>query len=181
MLALYFSMLHSEEEEKKFEELYLKYRDLMIYIANDILKDRSLAEDAVHHAFMKIINYMDGIEDVYSHKTKNFVVIVVRNLAKTMYVKRKRETGIVDFEEATGIQLAGSNDVEGEVVDSLMVEKIREQIEAMPAIYRDAMILKYFQGYDDREVADILNISYTAARKRIQRGKELLARLKKEL
>ena len=93
MFIIYLAMLGSIEDEKKFEQLYVKYRDLMVYIANQILNDKHLSEDAVHHAFLKIINHMDGIEEIDSHKTKNFLVIVVRNLAKTMYMKRKRETG----------------------------------------------------------------------------------------
>lgn len=165
MFIIYLAMLGSIEDEKKFEQLYVKYRDLMVYIANQILNDKHLSEDAVHHAFLKIINHMDGIEEIDSHKTKNFLVIVVRNLAKTMYMKRKRETGIMDYEEIRGMQISDQMDLEAEVEDTLAVEELRKQIEALPSIYRDAMILKYYQGFDDREVADILDISYSAARK----------------
>lgn len=51
MLVIYLSMLNGQEDKNKFELLYEKYRKLMFYIANNILNDEYLAEDAVHQTF----------------------------------------------------------------------------------------------------------------------------------
>ena len=42
-MLLFLSMLETAEEQSKFTLLYEKYRYLMWYVANDILKDRDLA------------------------------------------------------------------------------------------------------------------------------------------
>ena len=48
-------MIESPEDKMKFERLYHKYRDLMYNIAYSFLKDEHDAEDAVHQAFVSII------------------------------------------------------------------------------------------------------------------------------
>jgi len=94
MIAIYLSIIDSEQDKNKFEILYTTYRKLMFYVANRILKDQYLAEDAVHQAFIKIIENLDKIEDVHCHKTKSYIVIIVRNNAINMYNRRKRNTTI---------------------------------------------------------------------------------------
>lgn len=49
MLPIYLAMLDGDDEKSKFESLYLTYRKLMFHVANGILNDEGLAEDAVHH------------------------------------------------------------------------------------------------------------------------------------
>lgn len=46
-MLLFLSMIESEEEKNKFVQIYEMYRHFMWYIANEILWDTYLAEDAV--------------------------------------------------------------------------------------------------------------------------------------
>lgn len=78
VLLFYLSLLDTEEEKSKLEKLYYQYKALMKYIALDILKDYSMADDAVHEAFIKLIRHLDGIDEIDSRKTKAFIVIVIR-------------------------------------------------------------------------------------------------------
>lgn len=59
MLALYISLLDTEEQISKFEHIYTKYRGLMFYTAKGVLQDSYLAEDAVHETFLDIIRIID--------------------------------------------------------------------------------------------------------------------------
>jgi RNA polymerase sigma-70 factor (ECF subfamily) len=52
MLPIYLAMLDGDDEKSKFESLYLTYRKLMFHVANGILNDEGLAEDAVHQALL---------------------------------------------------------------------------------------------------------------------------------
>lgn len=171
MLLFYLSLIVTEEEKSKFEKLYYDYRALMKYIAFDILKDEQLAEDAVHNAFIKLTNYLDKIDDTDCHKTKGFIVIVIRSVAKDMYRKRKRE---LDFLVDENITHRVSDDFSLTLFD---VEEIVSKIECLPAIYKDVLILKYIQELENKEIADILNIKSTTMRKRLERAKIMLAEL----
>lgn len=54
MLGIYLAMLDTPEEKSKFEVLYKEYRSTMYNHAYGILKDKHLAEDAVHNAFFEV-------------------------------------------------------------------------------------------------------------------------------
>ena len=75
MLPIYLSMLDGDDEKSKFESLYLTYRKLMFHVANGILNDEGLAEDAVHQAFLKILENFDKVGEISCHKTRSYVVI----------------------------------------------------------------------------------------------------------
>ena len=179
MLAFYLSLVDSEEDKSKVEQIYYQYRNLMFYVARDVLRYEKLAEDAVHQAFIRIINHLDGVEEIVSHKTRCFVVIVVRNIARTMYDKRKRELGFVEAEEAQGHEFAHRKNVEAEVITQMTVDDIKQQIEKLPRIYRDVMVMRYFYEKDEREISHLLGISYAATRKRLQRARELVGHKRK--
>lgn len=53
-MILYLQMIDAPKDRSKFERLYLAYRDLMFYVANQILHNEQDAEDAVHQAFLKV-------------------------------------------------------------------------------------------------------------------------------
>ena len=54
MLAIYLSMLETNEEKNQFEQLYIKYKQDMYAVAYGVLKNKEDAEDAVHQSFLKI-------------------------------------------------------------------------------------------------------------------------------
>lgn len=169
MLFFYLSALDTQEDRIKFEEIYKKYGKLMKYVAYNILRDDPLAEDAVHNAFLKLMKYLDRIDDVNCHKTKTFVVIVTESVSKDMYAKRKGEA-TVNIEDSEQDILIDPPDFE-----SLDTQVIADSIGKLPDIYRDVLILKYVHQYKESEIGEILGINSAAVRKRIQRAKEKLA------
>ncbi len=157
--------LIEDEEKSKFEEIYIKYKQTMFYIANKILRDEYLAEDAVHQAFLRIIDNLDKINEINCHKSKAFIVIIVQNISIDFYRKRKREANI-SFE---GIEYAiGSQD------ESFDLNEIEEAILKLPVNYSSVFRLKYSLGYTNLEISEILNINEANVRKRISRGKDKL-------
>ena len=57
-MLIYMTLIDSEEEQSKFEQIYQKYKGLMFYVANKILHNEHDAEDAIHQAFIKIAENM---------------------------------------------------------------------------------------------------------------------------
>ena len=146
----------------------------MFYVANQILKDNFLAEDAVHDSFIKIIENLDKIQDVNCHKTKSFIVILVKNHAINMYNNRKRKFCISldkvqhilfkDFEDSV-LENSDDNNM-NELGD------IGKAIMQLPVMYKDVMILKFVHELTNHEIATLLNINEATVRKRIERAKQ---------
>jgi RNA polymerase sigma-70 factor (ECF subfamily) len=167
MLPIYLAMLVGEDEKNKFESLYLTYRKLMFHVANGILNDEGLAEDAVHQAFLKILKNFDKVGEISCHKTRSYVVIIVRNAAINMYNSRKRHSA-VSIEEAAFC----AAEVNMERTDDL--DSLAKAVLNLPVIYKDALKLKYVQGFSNSEIAGMLDISEAAVRKRLERARLML-------
>ncbi len=169
MLTFYLALAQSDNDKDKFEQIYIRYRKLMLSVAYKILGDSELSEDAVHNAFMRILNHLDKLDDVDSPRTKGYVVIVAENVAKTMYTQRKRIVAL-ENEEAALV----ADDVADGYEDKASAEYIAQVIASMPQKYGRVLILKYLNGLSDREIASSLGLSDSATRKRLQRAREML-------
>lgn len=170
MLPIYLALLASAEEQSKFEALYFEYRHLMFYIANKILDDQGLAEDAVHQAFIKVLENFDKVGEVSCHKTKSYLVTIVRNTAINMYNSRKRRPTAAIEEIFFAVDL-------GQINQEDSIDELSVAILELPIIYRDALKLKYIHGFSSAEIAVMLDISDDVVRKRLERAREKLGEI----
>lgn len=174
-MLIYLNLIDCEEDISKFELLYNTYRQTMFYIANDILKDNHLAEDAVHTAFLRIIDNFNKINDVKSHKTKGLIVIIVKNISIDIYRKNKREREKLDILE-NEISINSNEHIELSELNELEIA-----ISKLPEKYRQVILLKFSHHFSDNEIGNILKIKPDNVRKRISRGKEKLKSILKEM
>ncbi|MDD3751948.1 MAG: sigma-70 family RNA polymerase sigma factor [Tissierellia bacterium] len=176
-MLVYLSLLDTEEEKSKFEQIYNYYMQIMFYVAKGILKDDYLSEDAVHNAYINIAKNMDNITDVKSNRTKGYVIIIVRNISLNMLKKQNKTVAIKDLEENTADEL----NIEDEVLSKMSFDLIVEKIQSLPITYKDILYLTYVENLKTQEISALLDISNEAVKKRLQRGrKKLLENIQKE-
>lgn len=161
--------LDTEEEKRLFEKLYRKYVKMMYNIAFSVLQNEFEAEDAVSSAFEKLMRQKDKVPDVESDRTRVYLAVTVRNTSIDLYRKKKRmvEVPWESAEEMEKIPYVYQRDHEEDL-------GLLEDIRNLPEKYRQTLSLKYTAGYTDREIAEILNISESNVRKRIERAKKML-------
>lgn len=155
-MLIYLQVIETEEDKSKFEDIYREYRGLMYYIAYRRLHHEQDAEDAVHHAFMKIAENITAIDPV-SPKTKQLVVTIVDNRVTDMLRMNGRHP------------TAEYND---EILSSLSSELhtddlLTEAILKLPEQQRHVIWLKYYHGYSLREISKMLNAAHTAKKVRL--------------
>ena len=169
MLAFYLSLLETDEDRDKFEYLYKRYSSLLKYVANQRLHDNQLAEDAVHNAFLKIIQSFCEIDDPAGHKTRHFLVIVTERAAIDLLRKNRRVIS-VDYDEIEPLSV-----FRPDMLDNLAVEELAKAIASLPEVHRTVLELHAYHGLSDRQIATVLDISYEAVRKRLERARSMLA------
>lgn len=100
MLALYLQMLDSPEDQSEFEKLYRTHRDLMYFIAYNVLRDHQRAEDAVSETFLRLAQCFSRVLEigpVDSIPVKRYVAVSVKNLSLNMISHTKRHPTITSF------------------------------------------------------------------------------------
>ena len=186
MLQFYLQLLETAEELQKFTQLYETYRKLMHWTAEGILHDEHLAEDAVHEAFLRIIQNFHQIEEIPCPKTRSFVVIIVRNAALNMQKKRKREQKDT-FKEIVSKESPGYredalrhtiDDISygfDETIDAVYKNEIIDAVLSLPDVFKEVLLLYGYVGYSVRDIAKYLKITEDTAYKRLQRARTALA------
>lgn len=188
MLSIYTALLDTEAEKEDFELLYQTYKKLMHWVANDILQDKALAEDAVHEAFVRIIKNFHKIDNILCSETKNYVVIIVRNVALSLRKDRKNRLDDNLFCSEGKYCAEGQSEDElnsilenisygfDETTDELFKKELISKILLLPESLKEILLLYGYFGYSIKEIAISLNISEDAAYKRLQRARNKLAK-----
>lgn len=179
MLSFYLSLLDNEEDKKRFEEIYMENRDLMFNVANQILRHAEHSEDAVHHAFVHMIEIWDQIKERTCPQIAALGVIISRNTAKNL-AKRNKYRNYIPLDELT-LEDSNNISVDEEAISNISFKHLMEQIHQLPEIHRDVLLLHYCHDLTTVQMAKILTISNEAAKKRLQRARnQLMAALLEE-
>lgn len=172
-MLLFLGLIDTGEGRSKFEQIYNNYRYTMLYIAKGIVKDDSLAEDVVHDSFLKIIERLDDIEDVFCSKTKSFIIIIARNKAIDIFRKIKRENQIPLDDVEFSLEDDSPMPVES-IINEEGYNRILGYIGELDEKYRAVLELKYLHEYSEREISNILDITEKNANIRIFRARKML-------
>lgn len=170
-MFVYLAMIDSPDDQSKFERVYHKYRYLMLHIAKQILQNHHDAEDAVHQAFISIIENIEKISDVECPKTRSYIVIITERKAIDILRQNQRRNTVELNEEIAGIEIPFAEE-----------NSIAAAIAKLPVHYREVLLLRFDNGFTTKEIASILNITDSGVRKLIARAKKALqAALEKEV
>lgn len=176
--AMFLLQIENPDDRLRAERLYEQYRYLLYSKAYKILQDKHLAEDAVQQSFIKIINNLHKINENNCPRTRNFLVIICVNVAKSIYNKssylNKQDYAIEDIDAD---MVDNGNSPLDILVDKDSVKQITGAIEALSPIYRDVLLLKRAYGYSLKEIAELLEIPEETAKKRLARARKILSRV----
>lgn len=170
-MIVYMQMIETDEDKSKFEIIYSSYKNLMLYVANQILGDMNDTEDVVHESFLKIIKVIDKIEEPKSPKTRNLIVTIVERTAIDLYRHRQRRQFATLDEEC--INIPSPKDID-QILDKT---DFAVAMATLPTKYREVLFLKYDSGFSELEVAQLLGMSQENVHKTIQRAKRKLSEI----
>ena len=170
-MLIYMAMIDSPSDRDKFEKIYHKYRFLMMHVAKEVLTNHQDAEDAVHQAFLSIIENIDKISSVECPETRSYIVIISERKAIDILRQNQRRNTVELNEDIVGLEIPFDEE-----------NSIAAAIAKLPAHYREVLLLRYDNGFTTKEIASILGITDSGVRKLIARAKKALqAALEKEV
>lgn len=176
MITVFLNMLDEDSDKDKFEKLYTKYKGLMISCAYDILKDYHLTEDIVQEAFIKIAKNINNIDDIYSSRTRTYIVTITENTAINMY-KHKHRAKTVSIQDITLSTSDISLIIEAKLEEENPKNEVRLLVKALGCLSEKYSLIlrdKFMLNMSYKDIAKQYGITQATARKRIERGKRLL-------
>lgn len=126
------------------------------------VKDKALTEDIVQDVFLKVQGKIQHLRE--NEKVFGWIYQITRNTIVDHYRKASKSINPrdIDWESSP----PNFNDCVSSVIHDL--------IPTLPDKYRIPLELTEIQNMSQREVAESLNLSYTAAKSRVQRARRML-------
>ena len=170
MVQLYLALIDDEEDQARFEAAYYKYKDLMHFIAKEILKDEHRGEDAVQEAFIRIAKNFHKVGKAEDTRTKNFFLMITRRVSINM-LEREEIFRTASEEELNYYENTGFH--EDSSYSSYETDAMKAVL-SLPESLKNVVYLQTIYGFDGKETASLLGISVDAVWKRASRARAVL-------
>lgn len=147
-------------------EIYKLYSKAMFNTAIRICGDRQEAEDVLQESFLSAFRNIQSYrgESAFGAWLKRIVV------NKSLSALRKKKNDMIMMEEVPDITYVEERARESH----LSVDLIKDAIKDLPAGFRAVLTLYLFEGYDHKEISEILNISESTSKTQYKRAKDKL-------
>jgi RNA polymerase sigma factor (sigma-70 family) len=175
-LELSASIQHDELVERcrrgdrtSFGELYQKYSRAMYNTSLRIVNHTADAEDVLQESFLDAFAAIDSF--AYKSTFGAWLKRIVIN--KSINALRKKKMDIIDIDKTNAVHIQEEDTYDEEGL-KLKVEEIKKAVKELPNGYRTVLTLHLFEGYDQEEIAEILQISHATVRTQYMRAKQKL-------
>jgi RNA polymerase sigma factor (sigma-70 family) len=170
------------DDEAAFEELVERYQNrLMTFIARFLGRGPHV-QDILQETFIRVWRHRNNYKTVAKFST--WVYTIASNLSKTELrrLKIRRtvpiKTGGEDFEEDGVDVIDPSSQTDDEARRSEIKEVVLREIERLPDVYRQAIVLRDLQDKSYEDIGEILSVPVGTVKSRVNRGR---SRLRKRL
>lgn len=156
--------LNGTSKDSKFLEIYDMYVNDIYRLCYSFMKNHMDAEDAVQDTFLKLYR-LDKKFETASH-IKAWLIVTASNCCKDMlkhwWRRRKNLEDFTEYIENTESQ----------------TDEIMTLIMMLPDKYKTTVYLYYYEGYNSKEISELLKRPESTIRTHLQKARHLL---KKEL
>lgn len=147
--------------------LYRQYCEGMFCVAMRFVKNTDDAEDVVQESFIKAFQKIEQFQGDVTFGAWLKRIVINRSID---FLKSKREK-IVPLDESY-ISLVPDEDWKVDAAYSL--KQIKDAITQLPDKYRYVVMMFLIEGFDHKEISEVLHINASNCRTRLLRGKAIL-------
>lgn len=159
----------TEGDGGALEALYRRYGSACYGLARRVLSDEQLAQDVVQEVFLTVwrdAHRFDGSRGGFSSwllsMTHHKAVDAVRR--EENHRKRRSAAELLDDRPTDHPQ------VDDEVWAGIRRERVRDALQTLPLAQREALVLAYFGGYTQREIAGLTDTPLGTVKTRMLMG-----------
>jgi RNA polymerase sigma-70 factor (ECF subfamily) len=144
-------------EKDALEALYTKYSTSVYSLAMIMLKHQALAEEATQDVFLNIWLKASSYKPDRGN-LRTWIMSVAHHKLIDVIRSRRRAWSLTESADHETMDLLPSSQMstESEAERNLDGERVREALSCLPPAQREAIMLAYFEGYTQSEIAEKL-------------------------
>jgi RNA polymerase sigma-70 factor (ECF subfamily) len=136
-------------------------RELLGFVYRRV-KDKALAEDIVQDVFVKVYTRIDQLKD--NDKLRSWMYQITRNSIADHFRSQQKDVLLDDIKW----------DSESNPLNECVTVCLQQMISTLPQKYREAFELSEVHNVSQVDLAKRLSISYSGAKSRVQRARQML-------
>jgi RNA polymerase sigma factor (sigma-70 family) len=171
------AMATGEDDKARFASIVLPHLADAYSLARWITGNRTDADDVVQDACLRSFRAIWSTADA---NPRAWVLTIVRNTAYT-WLRKNRPAALVGVEDLEAVEnaQAAHGDAEAETPETALIAKtdsahLEAAIAALPAPFRETLVLRDVQGLSYREIADVTGVPIGTVMSRLARGRSQL-------
>jgi RNA polymerase sigma-70 factor, ECF subfamily len=141
--------------------IYENWAELKRFVYNKV-KDNALAEDIVQDVFLKVTQRLGQLKD--TEKLKGWMFQITRNAVYDHFRSKSK---------LLPVPIATEND-DPIGYNECVASCLKQMLGTLPAKYREALELAEMESISQTELAERLQLSYSGAKSRVQRARQML-------
>lgn len=145
------------DDQAALEALYGRYSTAVYSLAMYMLKQEALAEDATQETFLNI--WLKAFSfNADRGQPKSWIMSVAHHKIVDLIRSRRRTSYMTDpgGDETLELLPSGQASTEEQVEQTLQRERILKALTLLPEAQREVVMLAYFEGYSQSEMAEKL-------------------------
>jgi len=172
-------------DQKAFEKLLTKYRNLVYHVMMRMVRNPQEAEDLCQEAFIKAFGALASFNEEFAFST--WLMKIATNNCIDFLRKKKLRTYSIDEpiqykEEKVQVELPDREpSPERQMLDEERSKMINDAIQSLPPRYRHVIVLRHKEEKSYEEIAELLKLPLGTVKARIFRAREMLNKKMKDL
>jgi len=149
----------------------LPHLDAAYNLARWMMRHDQDAEDVVQEAFLRAFRYFQNFE---GETGRSWILQIVRNTCYTWLARQRPATGTPATNRLVADVVSPSPDPETMLTRHEDRQLLLQAVEALPAEFREVIVLREFEGLAYKEIARIVEVPVGTVMSRLARGRERL-------
>lgn len=173
--------LIAKAQTDALNRLYDRYNRLVFSVALAMLGDHAVAEEVTLDVFVQVWQRASTYRPEQA-KVRTWLIAITRHHAIDILRMQKSrvEENIVNWDKVSLQNGPPAHGLEENVQISLQRKHVREALADLPADQREALVLAYFRGYTQSQIAEALKQPLGTVKTRIRLAMQKLKKLLEE-
>jgi RNA polymerase sigma-70 factor, ECF subfamily len=161
------------DDNARFAHVVMPHIDDAYRLAHWLTGNSTDAEDVVQDASLRAFSAIRGYA---GGSARAWLLSIVRNTAYS-WLRKNRPTAVVTVDDLEAVELSQANpgDPDAETPETTLfaqidAEQLRAAIAALPAPFRETLVLRDIEGLDYREIAQTTEVPIGTVMSRLARG-----------
>jgi RNA polymerase sigma factor (sigma-70 family) len=166
------------DKARRFRDAALPHLDDVYTLARCLLRSAADADDAVQECYLRAFRHFDGLrgQATKTSHVKPWLLAILRNVCRAEFARRSSQGGdLADVgEDALPLWQEPESSPETAILRQRDCETISALVAALPAPFREAIVLRDINDLSYREIAEVLGAPIGTVMSRLGRARSML-------